>query len=435
VDQTMARFVQNLVLTRADLELEGLDTFLSWRDERKGVTHVLAVLDKAACLRLLTGRVAKEAAQCGQTFASALKTRDAEMLLQARHLRERIEESLVVASVLSGGSFQAPPCPSLVDLDAGLRRAYADVKGLEGTVALAALDLGQGLPRGLRVLMDRVTYADTPFCGTFSGYLEQALANRLTAFGQVRVVDRAAGRDALQGGVPGGNFAEALHAQAVVRGTCFELDGQVKLHLRATSVTGEDLSAASLTFPSDVLRRAGLGLAPDNLQEASQELALARATVQSSTLRVSLALDRGEGGIYRKGDKIFLFLRASQDCYVKVLYQQVDGRKLIIFPNEWHPEPRIRKDQLYQLPPDDNSFTLEANAPYGAELVKVMASTEPIDIPVTEDGTGLGEVREALAGLLTRTRGITLRKADAKYAEDTVVLNTLPPEPWKPTVR
>jgi hypothetical protein len=432
VDQQMSRFVQNLVRTRADLDLEGLDTFLAWRDEAKGVTHVLAVLDKPRTLQILGGRLEHEAAACGQAFEAARRTGDAAGLLQARHLREGVEEALVVASVLSGGTVQPPACPSLPEIDGELRKAYAGMKGLDGPLALAALDLGQSLPRGLRVLMDRVTYADTPFCGTFSAYLEQSLPAQLTALGQVQLLDKAAGRGALQAAGLDGSLAESLKAQAVLRGTCFELDGAVKLNLRATSTTGEDLAAASLTFPSSLLQQAGLKLAPDNLQEARQALAIANAQVQASSLKVKVALDRGDGGIYRKGDKLYLFLKANLDCYVKVLYQQVDGSKLLIFPNKYHPDARIRKNQLYQIPPDDNSFEWVVQAPFGAEMVKVMASTEPVEVPGSApDANGLRQVTEALGDLLARTRGIGLRKADAQYAEDTAVVNTLPAEAGK----
>jgi hypothetical protein len=31
--------------------------------------------------------------------------------------------------------------------------------------------------------MDRVTYAETPFCGSFSAYVEQVLADQLAALG------------------------------------------------------------------------------------------------------------------------------------------------------------------------------------------------------------------------------------------------------------
>jgi hypothetical protein len=66
-------------------------------------------------------------------------------------------------------------------------RADLEVPGLDTFLvyflALAAMDLTDGLPRGTRVLMDRVTYAETPFCGSFSAYVEQVLADQLAALG------------------------------------------------------------------------------------------------------------------------------------------------------------------------------------------------------------------------------------------------------------
>jgi hypothetical protein len=65
-------------------------------------------------------------------------------------------------------------------------------------------------------------------------------------------------------------------------------------------------------------------------------------------------------------------------------------------------------------------------APFGAEMVKLIASTDPIDLEGKEpDSNGLTVVRDNLAGLLGRTRSIVLKKADVQYCEATAVVNTM----------
>ena len=137
-------------------------------------------------------------------------------------------------------------------------------------------------------------------------------------------------------------------------------------------------------------------------------------------------MDRGDGGIYRRGDRVHLFLKSNLDCYVKVLYHQVDGTKVLIFPNRFHPDARIQKGHRYQIPPDDNSFDLIVQEPFGAEMVKLIASTEPIEIQAREpDANGLSVVRDDLASLLGKTRGISLKKSATQYCEATAVVNTM----------
>ena len=423
-DQHMTRFAQNLVRTRADVELDGLDTLLVWADPTSKVTHALAVLDKPRALQLLGDKVDRQARECAGAFERSRAGGDVPGLLRARQLREGLEESLLVRAVL-GGAATPVSCPPGADIDRELRRALAARKGLDGLVATAALDLGGGLPRGIRVLMDRITYADTPFCGSLSAYLEQALGAELVACGQVKIVDKTAAAETIRQGNLGADYAETLRSQAVVRGTCFDLGEEVRLSLRVTAASGEELAAASFGIPAALLAKAGLKPAPDNLEDARKTLAICDAKVQASSLKVKLALDRGDGGIYRKGDRLHLFLKANMDCYVKVLYHQVDGTNVVVFPNAYHPDARIQRDRLYQIPPDDDSFNLEVQEPFGVEMVKVMASTAPLDPPAAAP-QGLQAVRSDLASIVGHARGITLRKAEAQYAEDTAVVNTLP---------
>jgi len=425
-DEHMSHYAQNLVRTRASLELEGLDTVLTWQDGRKNLTHALAVLDKPRTLQLLEVQLGRQGRDCAASFAAGRAAGDPSGLIRAMHLREAMEQRTVIYAVLAGAPPPAVPGPAAAEIAGELRRHYAGRKDLDGFVATAALDLGADLPRDLRLLMDRITYADTPFCGSLSAYLEQTLAAQLTAFGQVKILDKALARDAIRDTGMSGDLGQALQSQAAVRGTLQDLGDQVKLTLTVTSAAGEQLASAVTALPAPLVRKAGLKLVPDNYLEARQALEICNAQVQASTLQVKLALDRGDGGIYRKGDRLHLFVKANLDCYVKLLYHQVDGTKVLIFPNKYHPDARIRKGQLYQIPPDDNAFDLEVEAPFGAEMVKLIASTDPIDLEGKEpDGNGLTVVRDNLAGLLGRTRAIALKKAEVQYCEATAVVNTM----------
>jgi len=425
-DQHMTHYAQNLVRTKADLELEGLDTVLTWQDARKATTHALAVLDRPRTVQLLEGQLQRDAAESARLFQGAGATGDTSALVQARHLRERIEEKQLIHAVLSGEPEPALPGPSSAQINAELRRIYGGRKSLDGSVALAALDLSADLPKGIRVLMDRITFADTPFCGSLSAYLEQTLAGQLASFGQVKILDKTMARDAIQAANLDGDMGDALKSQAAVRGVLFDLGEEVKLTLRVTSATGEELATASAALPAPLVRKAGLKLVPDNYQEARKTLELLDAQVQASKLQVRLEMDRGDGGIYRRGDRVHLFLKSNLDCYVKVLYHQVDGTKVLIFPNRFHPDARIQKGHMYQIPPDDNSFDLIVQEPFGAEMVKLIASTEPIEIQAREpDANGLSVVRDDLASLLGKTRGISLKKSATQYCEATAVVNTM----------
>ena len=424
-DQQGSHFARSQVRIQADVELDGLDTVLVWVDAKRKLTCALAVLDKPRALGLLEEKLGRQARECLSGFDLARSSDNVSGLLQARQLRGRIEEGLLIGAVLAG-TMADPACPCLSDIDRELGRVLAGRKDLGAFVAIAALELGSHLPRGLRLLMDRVTFADTPFRGSFSGYLEQALGSALIASGQVRVLDKGAGRDAVRTGEMASGLPETLGSQAVLRGVCFDLGKEVQVDLRVTALGGEELAATTLKIPAALLRGAGLKLVPDNYEEARKALEICSNQVLDSKLKVRLALDRGDGGLYRPGDKLYLFLKANLDCCVKVIYHQVDGRNVQLFPNEYQSDPRIQKDRLYQIPPENAPFNLEVLEPFGVEIVQVLACTDPLE-RAGQDGAlkGLPVVSEDLGGLLGRTRGIALRKAESQYAEATAVVNTV----------
>ena len=398
-DQRVARYARNQLRTRADLELEGLDAVQVWQDPKGHLTYALAILDKPRTLLLLSGQWARQAGECHSLFERGCQTGELPALIQARQVRERLDETLAIGAIL-GGAPPALAAPSGGAIDQELRKAYARIPGLDGAAALAALDLQAGLPRGLRVLMDRITFGDTGHGGTFSAAWIQALGAQLAALGRVRILDP---------------LAEPGEAEGVVRGTCFRLGDQVHVQLRVTAPGGEELASVDVAIPADRLSKAGLSLEPPPLRVAAE-----------ARLEVRVAADRGAGGIYRSGDKLQLSLQANRDCYTKVIYQQADGRKILIFPNRYHPDSWIRKGQVYAVPPEDHRFDFVVSAPFGPERVKVIACTEPIDVrSLPPDANGLSEVAESLTRLMERTRGILLRKPEAEVAEDTVVVTTM----------
>lgn len=423
--QAMTTYARSLVKTRSDLELEGLDRYEVHVDAKKGTTYCLAVLDRARMTKHLGEVIAQRSRECFDRFVRAKAARDAKGLLDAARLIRKLEENRVVYHVVAGAPPPALLAPTLAELGEELRRIYATTPGLDSRLDLVAFDLGASLPEGLRVLVGTLHYGDSLFSGTFAAYAEQAVSARLAAQGNARILDKAALRDILSAQGPEVDMAQALQSQAVVHGTYFDLGTEVKLTLRATSAEGEELATASIRIPLAELTQAKLTLLPDNYQAAKKALEIAETQVQGSSLRIKVAADRGDGGLYRKGDKLYLFLKANLDCYVKILYRQVDGARVVIFPNAYHPDPRIQKDRLYQIPPSGTAFSFEVVEPFGTELIQVMASTAPLDLgPGETTPQGFQILQGDLATILGRTRGITVKKGDTLYAEDTVVINT-----------
>jgi len=410
------RYVQNLVQTRSDLELEGLDRFETWT-ERKGAVHVLAVLEKAKAAALLEERLLSQARQARSSFHQAKADRDLDGLLKVRGLLKRVHEDAGLLRVL-GRSPLPLDLPSQRDLDTTALELLRNRSGLDGALDAALYNLGADLPGRLRVMIDRIVYGQTRFSSTFGAYLEQRLGERLLKFDGIRILDRALG--AREG-------AE-LQAQALLHGSYLEMGDEVSLLLKATSIGGEELASSQVRIPRAWIQKAGLRLLPENHDEAARSLAILDTQVAPSELKINLQIDRGDGGIYRQGEPLHLFLRASRDCYVRVVYQQVDGTKVQVFPNQFHPDYRVRKGELTRIPAEGDGFELRVSEPFGSEIVKVFASTEPFELaPEATVPTGpFARLDASVQAMTTRFRGIQVQKAKVHTAEASAVVNTVP---------
>ena len=103
----------------------------------------------------------------------------------------------------------------------------------------------------------------------------------------------------------------------------------------------------------------------------------------NSDFRITIEPDKGNGGLYREGEQLALFVKSDVDCYIEVYNIAADGSTNLVFPNEYWAEynssNKIRAGVRQKLPYDD-SFTLGIGGPsFGIETLKVIASTEPFE--------------------------------------------------------
>ncbi|NTV74351.1 MAG: hypothetical protein HGA66_09100 [Holophaga sp.] len=70
------------------------------------------------------------------------------------------------------------------------------------------------------------------------------------ACGQVKILDKTAAAETIRQGNLGADYAETLRSQAAVRGTCFDQGEEVRLSLRVTAASGEELAAVSFGIPA-----------------------------------------------------------------------------------------------------------------------------------------------------------------------------------------
>lgn len=81
---------------------------------------------------------------------------------------------------------------------------------------------------------------------------------------------------------------------------------------------------------------------------------------------------------YRAGEQIKVTVVSEIDAYAYVFYKQADGKVFLIFPNAEQPNNKLPAKQSVSIPAAKDNFRWEVGAPFGAERLTVLASTEPL---------------------------------------------------------
>ncbi len=139
---------------------------------------------------------------------------------------------------------------------------------------------------------------------------------------------------------------------------------------------------------------------------------------QNPDFSVSIRPEKGQGATYRHGEKIRFQVQASRDCYIKVIYlSSTDttsgGEKkmnTLLFPNPHDRENKIKANLTRVVGRYDE---LEVQAPYGRDVVTVMASvkqfTDLNDLLASGAGGFYTEVTTDTQGAIQmRSRGISV---------------------------
>ena len=95
-------------------------------------------------------------------------------------------------------------------------------------------------------------------------------------------------------------------------------------------------------------------------------------------VQFGLTLKTGSGITqYREGDEISFMVSSDKDAYLVLLDYQSDGTTVVLFPNEFHTDSRIRKGETVCIPdPANADFSLKVGAPFGDDRIEAIASTE-----------------------------------------------------------
>ncbi len=132
---------------------------------------------------------------------------------------------------------------------------------------------------------------------------------------------------------------------------------------------------------------------------------------------------------FRGGEKIKFCVRVDRDCYIAVICHQVDGASAVLLPNEFSQEIACRAGTIVTIgntgePPYVNeetrgNFEIPIMAPYGADIVQVLACTNRASLEAA-----VRNVRQSGPGYLANE---IITDRDGDWGQAYIVVHTFAP--------
>jgi type VI secretion system VasD/TssJ family lipoprotein len=98
-------------------------------------------------------------------------------------------------------------------------------------------------------------------------------------------------------------------------------------------------------------------------------------TPPPSYQRLEIWTDKKE---YVEGEFVKIYVRPRKDCYAYVVYEDVEGNFILLFPNQYRTKNFLKGGTKYEIPTSKDRFNLQIKGPFGYETIHFYGSTSPI---------------------------------------------------------
>jgi len=102
------------------------------------------------------------------------------------------------------------------------------------------------------------------------------------------------------------------------------------------------------------------GVCPGENRESSNEAEklLKLGSVGSHPINLSVWTNKPIGESFKAGDRVVVYFKADQDCYITALNVSAQGDVTVLFPSKEHPDNFVKAGRQYSLFDDDSRIRL-----------------------------------------------------------------------------
>jgi hypothetical protein len=163
-------------------------------------------------------------------------------------------------------------------------------------------------------------------------------------------------------------------------------------------------------------------------QLSVQQVQAYQAGGGASTMKLEAAFDH-PNGTYADGERVRLLVRNSEDAYVTIVTVGPTGKSVQLFPNDSQPQNLVKANTPLQIPAPGSNAQIVVSAPFGVELIKVVASSAPKGLVPNSSLSGMGAFRSIDGGVDELVRNLAIAAAPAagtKFAQQIAQAPTPP---------
>ncbi len=121
------------------------------------------------------------------------------------------------------------------------------------------------------------------------------------------------------------------------------------------------------------------GAAPKSPADDPKAFVVEHGVNEQSGFMIRVSVDKPDR-VYHEGETMTVTVVPERDCYVYLLYYDAEDNIACLLPNEFQPENYLKAKVEYQVPAQGDSFRFRAKAPFGDELLHVVATLKPLDL-------------------------------------------------------
>jgi uncharacterized caspase-like protein len=124
--------------------------------------------------------------------------------------------------------------------------------------------------------------------------------------------------------------------------------------------------------------------ATPHLETAFAQKAVASLVNPNSPLRLRMKLGKPDaangssGDVVKIGDRISVTLEPNRNCHLLLLNVATDGSLYVLYPNSVIPENLVEARAVTTIPTPGTNWRIRVGGPPGVEIIKAIASTEPM---------------------------------------------------------